>query len=143
MKGQTTMYSIEKTIQIAAPTHRIVEALTTQAGYRGWFTQSATFDGTHATFAFVRPEITRKVTFRVDRSDGAGVAMTCTSEENNPAWRGTKLAITVQGDRVQLVHSGYAAKDDYYEQCVQGWEYFLPSLKSYVETGRGTPWSAA
>jgi uncharacterized protein YndB with AHSA1/START domain len=133
------MYSIDKTIQIDAPIQRIVEALTTEAGYRGWFTQSATFDGAHATFTFPRPEITRKVTFRIDRCDAAGVAMTCTAEENNPAWRGTTLAITVQGEGVRLVHSGYPAKDDYYEQCVAGWEHFLPSLKSYVESGRGTP----
>jgi uncharacterized protein YndB with AHSA1/START domain len=137
------MHTIENTIEIAAPSHRIVEALTTQAGYRGWFTETATFDGTHATFTFARPEITRVVMFRVDHSDARGVAMTCTSEQNNPEWRGTKLAITVEGSRVRLVHSGYPEKDECYERCVQGWAYFLPSLKSYVETGRGTPYPAA
>jgi uncharacterized protein YndB with AHSA1/START domain len=137
------MHTIENTIEIAAPTHRIVEALTTEAGYRGWFTERATFDGRHATFSFARPDGTRTMTFRVDRSDAGGVAMTCTAEENNPAWRGTHLAITVEGGRVRLVHSGYPAKDEYYAQCVQGWAYFLPSLKRYVETGRGTPFPAA
>jgi hypothetical protein len=136
------MHTIENTIEITAPTHRIVEALTTQAGLRGWFAETAVFDGTHARFTFARPEITRTVSFRVDRCDERGVVMTCTAEENNPEWRGTKLAISVEGNRVRLVHSGYPAKDECYERCVQGWAYFMPSLKSYLETGRGTPFPA-
>ncbi len=137
------MHTIENTIEIAAPTHRILEALTTEAGLRGWFTESAAFDGSQATFTFVRPDITRTSTFRVDRCDARGIVMTCTAEQNNPEWRGTQLAISVEGSRVRLVHSGYAAKDECYERCVKGWAYFMPSLKSYVETGRGTPFPAA
>lgn len=137
------MHTILDIIEIAAPTHRIVEALTTQTGLRGWFTETATFDGRQATFTFVRPTITRTVGFRIDRCDARGIAMTCTSERNNPEWLGTALAITVEGTRVRLEHSGYAAKDEYYAQCVQGWAYFLASLKSYVETGCGTPLAAA
>jgi uncharacterized protein YndB with AHSA1/START domain len=137
------MHTIENTIEIAAPAHRIVEALTTQAGYRGWFTEAARVEGTCVTFGFPRPELTRTVTFQIDHSDARGIAMTCTAEENNPEWRGTKLAISVEGSRVRLVHSGYPAKDECYERCAQAWPYFLASLKSYVETGRGTPFPAA
>jgi uncharacterized protein YndB with AHSA1/START domain len=134
------MHTIENTIEIAAPAARILEALTTQAGYRGWFTETAIFDGTQVTFSFARPEVTRTQTFRVDHSDARGIAMTCTSQQNSPDWLGTRLAISVEGNRVRLVHAGYPEKNEYYEQCTQGWAYFLASLKGYVETGRGTPW---
>ncbi len=137
------MYTIENTIEIAAPADRILAALTTEAGLRGWFTETATFDGSRATFTFARPEITRTVTFRVDRCDARGIAMTCTAEHNNPEWRDTELAISLEGNRVRLVHAGYRDKDENYERCVKGWAYFMPSLKSYVETGRGTPFPAA
>jgi uncharacterized protein YndB with AHSA1/START domain len=137
------MHTIENAIDIAAPTDRIIEALTTEAGYRGWFTEATTFDGKQATFSFARPEITRTQTFRVDRSDGRGVAMTCTSETNNAEWLGTTLTIAVEGGRVRLAHAGYREKNEYFEQCTQGWAYFLASLKGYVETGRGTPWPSA
>ena len=137
------MHTIENTIDIAAPTHRIVEALTTEAGYRGWFTDTATFDGKQATFTFARPEVTRSQTFRVDRSDAGGVEMTCTSERNNPDWLGTTLTIRVEGGHVRLAHAGYREKNEYFQQCTQGWAYFLASLKGYVETGHGTPWLSA
>ena len=137
------MYTIENTIEIAAPASKILAALTTEAGLRGWFAESATFDGTHATFTFARPEITRSVSFSVDRCDARGIVMSCTAEHNNPEWRGTTLAMSVESNRVRLVHAGYPAKDECYERCVQGWAYFMPSLKAYVETGRGTPFPAA
>ena len=137
------MYTIENTIEIAAPASSILAALTTEAGLRGWFTESATFDGKHATFTFARPEITRVVSFAVERCDARGIVLRCTAEQNNPEWRDTTLAMSVEGNHVRLVHSGYPAKDECYERCVQGWAYFMPSLKSYVETGRGTPFPAA
>lgn len=136
------MHTIESTIEIPTPAHRIVEALTTQAGYRSWFTEATTFDGTHVTFTFAMPAITRVVTFRVDQRDARGIAMTCTSEQNNREWLGTQLAISVEDNRVRLVHAGFAEKNEYYDQCVKGWAYFLGSLKSYLETGVGTPLAA-
>jgi uncharacterized protein YndB with AHSA1/START domain len=137
------MYTIENTIEIAAPAHRIIEALTTEAGYRGWWTDEATYDGKAARFPFRNRDGARIVTFRVDQADARGVVMTCTAQEDNPDWLGTKLAISVEGGHVRLVHSGYPAKNETYERCVQGWAYFVTSLKSYVETGAGTPYKNA
>lgn len=137
------MYTIEHTIETTAPASDILRALTTEAGYRAWWTQTATFDGRHATFTFAKPTCTRKMTFLVDRSDARGIAMTCTASENNPDWLGTKLAISLEGGRVRLVHAGYPEKNENFDQCVQGWSYFMASLKSYLETGRGTPYVLA
>ncbi len=138
------MYTIESTIETPAPASTILAALTTEAGYRAWWTETATFDGRVATFSFAKPGGMRKMmTFAVERSDARGIAMTCTASENNPDWLGTKLAISIEDGRVRLVHSGYREKNENYEQCVRGWDYFMKSLADYLATGRGTPYALA
>ena len=37
------------------------------------------------------------------------------------------------------VASGFPASSACYEECVGGWKHFLGSLKTYLETGTGTP----
>jgi uncharacterized protein YndB with AHSA1/START domain len=138
--GMTTRnLSIDTTIEIAAPPSKILEALTTEAGYRAWLTETATYDDTHAAFPFERADGTRLVRFRIDHKDAHGIAMTCVAEQANPDWFGTELAFSIEGNRVRVVHSGYRTRNETYEQSIAGWTYFLGSLKSYVETGRGTP----
>jgi len=141
------MFTIDSTIDIAAPLARVRAAVTTEAGYRAWFAQDADFDGQQATFRFAQPNETRSVMFRVDRRDAGGIVMTCTAHENNPDWRGTTLAIelgeTPTGTRVHLSHAGYPAKNEVYERCSEAWPYFLRSLTSYLETGAGQPYPKA
>ena len=87
------MYSIENQIQIAATPARALVALTTSDGLRGWWTASTDCDVARreATFRFERQAGTMAATFRIDRADERGVAMTCIGEQNNAEWLGTKL----------------------------------------------------
>ena len=141
------MFTIDSTTDIAAPLASVRAAITSEAGYRAWFAQDTDFDGQHATFRFARPDETRVVTFRIDRCDEGGIAMTCVAHQNNPEWLGTKLALelteTPAGTRVHLSHAGYPAKDEVYERCAEAWPYFLRSLTSYILTGTGQPYPKA
>ncbi len=141
------MFTIDSTIDIAAPLARVRTAITTESGYRAWFAQDADFDGTRATFRFSRPSEPRSVTLQVDRCDGSAIVMTCIAHENNPDWLGTTLAIelgeTPTGTRLRLVHSGYPAKNEVYERCSEAWPHFLRSLASYMMTGTGEPYPKA
>jgi len=141
------MFTIDSTIDVAAPLPHVRTAITTEVGYRGWFAEDAHFDGRRATFRFSQPTETRSVTFRIDRSDGAGIGMTCVGHENNPDWLGTTLAIdldeTPTGTRIRLSHAGYPAKNEVYERCSEAWPFFLRSLTSYVTTGAGQPYPKA
>jgi uncharacterized protein YndB with AHSA1/START domain len=141
------MYTIDSTIEIAAPLSSVRTAITTEAGYRAWFAQDADFDGKEATFRFARPDETRSVTLRLDRCDESGVAMTCIANENNPDWMGTKLAIelgeTSTGTQVRLIHSGYPANNEVYQRCTVAWQHFLNSLAGYMMTGTGQPYPKA
>jgi uncharacterized protein YndB with AHSA1/START domain len=141
------MFTIETTIEIAAPLARVRDAVTTEAGFRAWFAQDADFDGRQGTFRFAQPAETRAVTFRVDRCHQAGIRMTCVQHQNNPDWLGTTLAIELtgaaSGTEVRLIHAGYPAKNEVYERCAEAWPYFLRSLAGYLTTGTGEPYPKA
>lgn len=141
------MFTIDQTIEIAAPITRARTAISTESGFRAWFAQDADFDGRQAVFRFSQPTETRSVTLRVDHCDETGIAMTCVGHENNPDWLGTKLVIelceTTTGTRVRLIHSGYPAKNEVYERCNEAWPYFLRSLTQYLQTGAGEPYPRA
>ncbi len=60
-------------------------------------------------------------------------------------WAGTsvtwQLTPVHNGTRLLFTHDGFAQVDEAYAQTRGNWEYFLASLKSYLETGKGTPGS--
>ena len=60
-------------------------------------------------------------------------------------WKGTsvtwRLTPVHGGTQVVFTHSGFAEADRRYEITRAWWEHFLGSLKSYLETGKGTPGS--
>jgi len=139
------MFTIENSIQISAPANRVLEALTTKAGIRGWWTTDVDCDleAREATFRFEKQAGVMAVTFRLDAADDKRVAMTCIRETNNADWLGTTLTFSLApaagGTRVDLVHAGYPAKNDLYDMCTKGWAFYLGSLKRYLETGKGEP----
>jgi uncharacterized protein YndB with AHSA1/START domain len=141
------MFTIDSTIEIAAPLAHVHTAITTEAGFHAWFARDADFDGKQATFRFSQPTETRSVTFQVDRCDSKGIVMTCIAQENNPDWLATTLKIdlgeTPTGTRVRMAHSGYPAKNEVYERCDDAWRYFLRSLAAYMTTGTGEPYPKA
>jgi uncharacterized protein YndB with AHSA1/START domain len=60
-------------------------------------------------------------------------------------WAGTSVTGHLEpvpnGTRVVFNRDGFAQADERYEMTRAWWEHFLVSLKSYLETGKGTPGS--
>jgi uncharacterized protein YndB with AHSA1/START domain len=138
------MPNIDDRIEIAAPRARVLEALTTERGNQGWWTKRAKVGvgvGAPAEFRFDGGATAFK--FRIDAIDENAVRMTCIGHENSPDWEGTTLKWELKdagkGTVVELHHDGWRTKSDTYERCIPGWRHFMGSLKSYVETGKGTP----
>ncbi|SRR5579883_857722 len=65
------------------------------------------------------------------------------SRQGPPPWVGTsvtwQLTPVHNGTILVFTHEGFAQADGRYEQIHSNWKYFLGSLKSYLETGQGTP----
>ena len=65
------------------------------------------------------------------------------SRQGPPPWAGTsvtwQLTPIQNGTTLIFTHDGFAQVDKSSEQIQKNWKYFLASLKSYLETGKGTP----
>jgi uncharacterized protein YndB with AHSA1/START domain len=139
------MNSIKDEVRIQATAGNVYEALTRQAGYRGWWNAVAEVDesvGGHATLRFVKDGQPVNMRFRIDDMHANDhVRWTCVSHDM-PSWIGTSLTWTLKDAggtvAVSLEHSGWTGKAP--ETVAHGWRHFLGSLKQYVETGVGQPW---
>ena len=65
------------------------------------------------------------------------------SRQGPPQWAGTSVTWQLtpihNGTKLVFTHEGFAQVDEAYAQTRGNWAYFLDSLKSYLETGKGTP----
>jgi uncharacterized protein YndB with AHSA1/START domain len=143
------MSAIENQLHIDAPLAQVYAALTTQEGVRGWWNQRcklAPETGGESTYHFTKGGGDIHMRFRNETVDPAGeVAWRCL-ENTNTSWVGTtvrwKLATDGQGTRLSFAHAGWPAgaeNTDGYRMVVGGWQHFMASLKSWVETGKGQP----
>jgi hypothetical protein len=62
-------------------------------------------------------------------------------------WKGTTIKWEIiednNGSEVTLTHQGLVPKLECFDICRAGWNYFLGSLKDFLETGKGYPYKEA
>jgi uncharacterized protein YndB with AHSA1/START domain len=139
------MSSIKDEARIQGGAAKVYEALTTQAGYRGWWNTVAEVPdatGGEAKLRFVKDGQPVNMRWRIDEmTANERVRWTCVAHDMAP-WIGTTLTWRIEpagdGVLVSLDHAGW--KDAPPAPVAEGWRHFLGSLKSYVETGTGQPW---
>jgi len=130
----------------------VYAALTTPQGLRGWWTQDcdvATKVGGTTRFRFGR----NHKDMRIERlQPGREVRWLCTAAQMFAAaqltrkdeWAGTQIVFRLTPDgegrtRVDFEHVGLVPELECYDQCSNGWRYYLDSLQQFVANGRGTP----
>src|SRR5258707_12727246 len=138
------MSAIVEERTIAAAPGRVFKALTHQDEIAHWWTNDLS----------AKPEVGSLAEFRFNRW-GAGVLqfevaeldagekVRWISRQGPPQWAGTsvtwQLTPVQNGTKLVFTHDGFAQVDEVYERTCGNWKYFLASLKSYLETGKGTP----
>jgi uncharacterized protein YndB with AHSA1/START domain len=143
LRKGTPMSAIVEKLTIEAAPPRVWAALTQQEEIVHWW----------ASEARVKPEVGSLGEFRF--RNGAFVIQLEVAEldqdekvhwisrRGSPQWTGTsviwQLTPIHNGTMLVFTHEGFAQIDESYEQIRGSWEYFLASLKSYLETGKGTP----
>lgn len=64
-------------------------------------------------------------------------------QQGNPEWINTHVTWDISpvgtGSKVLLGHHGFASADGSLPQTSYNWAYYLTSLTSYLETGKGNP----
>jgi uncharacterized protein YndB with AHSA1/START domain len=131
-------------VSIAAPPELVYEAVATKDGISDWWTQDGvrgeSRQGSRLEFFFGQPE--PAAVMEITRLDGrALVAWQCV--EGADEWVGTVLTfeLTPSGDEtvVLFTHADWRTPSEFMAHCSARWAYFLLSLKSLLETGKGTP----
>ena len=137
------MPDIRHLVIIDAPPETVYRAVTEQVGLAGWWT----------TEAVARPEAGSILEFtfgdeyhskmRLSRLiPNRRVEWECI--EGNKEWVGTTFTFDLEkkgGSTVlRFGQDGWSEATDFYALCYTTWTFYMRSLKSYSETGKGTPY---
>ena len=140
------MAAIVKEFTVEATPQRVWDALTRPDEIACWWTDDLNFTpevGSLAEFRFSQRTfiIQLEVSELAERSKARWISR----KGPAPHWDGTSVIWQLEpihnGTRVLFNHNGFAQADGRYEMTRAWWEHFLVSLKSYLETGKGTPGS--
>ncbi len=131
------MANMRHEVEIDAPPEKVFEAITTQAGLRGWWTADSMAEprvGSVAVFGFYN----RRLLFRMrieKLTPGKKVVWTCLGE--NDEWKGTRLIWQIsqkEGATVlRFVHGDWRSTSGYFAYCNSTWGMLMYRLKDYAE----------
>jgi uncharacterized protein YndB with AHSA1/START domain len=137
------MPDIVKELIIAATPKRVWSALTQPDELAHWST---------GEIAHRRPEVgilaqfrfrQGLVSFTLRSANWRPETVSWMTGQSPPSLGGTRviwrLTQVQAGTKVILSHEGFTQADEAYEDTKRDWDDFLDSLKSYLETGKGTP----
>lgn len=134
---------VSQDILVAALPRRVFDALSLQEGLSTWWTSDAAAEpvvGSVAEFGFYERAIVTR--FRIEELEAAKrIRWHCISgpEEYVGSEVVFELEAASAGTIVHFEHRQLEGTDDFLAHARQSWQRVLLSLKTYVETGAGTP----
>jgi uncharacterized protein YndB with AHSA1/START domain len=124
-------------IAIKSTPEKVYAALTTEAGFRHWWTADAKAEekvAGKAEFGFDK----RATVFRMKiekLNPGKDVVWSCNGD--NPEWAGTTLTWSISSENgmsvVRFTHSGWKSASELYAICNSSWGELMHRLRDYVE----------
>jgi uncharacterized protein YndB with AHSA1/START domain len=138
------MPDIRHRVEISSPLESVYEAVATTEGISEWWTRGGVRgeprEGSRLQFFFGKPEPAAVMEVTRLSPDGH-VSWNCVAGADE--WVGTNITFdltpTDAGTVVLFGHADWREPVEFMAHCSARWAYFLLSLKSYLETGRGTP----
>jgi uncharacterized protein YndB with AHSA1/START domain len=137
----------QATLEFSATPEAVFGALTTLPGLGSWWTSTVTGSGEEGGelrfyFGDDVPTI-----MRVDVATPGMVRWTCLGYVHLPDWAGTTVTFALSpaaggGTTLEFRHHGLTPQLECFQMCRSGWDHFLPSLRSYTDTGVGNPWAS-
>lgn len=145
--GESVEPDYQARVVFTSPPEAVFEALTTLRGLAGWWS-TVTGDGrTGGELRFVFND-DGPLVLRVDAAQPASlVQWTCVAYATLPDWAGTTISFELTsrangGCDLSFRHRGLTPRLECYNDCKNGWDHFIPSLRDYVDTGKGNPWAS-
>lgn len=136
------MADIRHLVVIDASPETVYAALTQQSGLAGWWTTETVAEpvvGSVAEFRFGSRYHNR---MRVEKLEqNSLVEWTCLAGDDE--WIDTTFTfdLTPQSEQtvVRFTHGNWREMTDFFAVCNYHWGFYMRSLKSFCETGRGEP----
>lgn len=130
-------------VGIEAPAHHVYRALATRSGLMNWWTWHVKGEPGPGAVVSVRFGDASSAELTVQElSPAEKVRWRCTAGPD--PWVGTEITFTlVPAGRETIVsfrHAGWREADETMAHFGTWWAYYLFSLRSWVEDGRGTPY---
>jgi uncharacterized protein YndB with AHSA1/START domain len=143
--GEVVADTIKHDLQVKASAAEAFKAVGTQAGINAWWAKNgdvAEAQGGPVELRFDHKGMKAVMQFDVtELQPDRRVEWTC-RENSNPIWPGSRLAWEIEpaatGSVVHFRHEGLKDGGNY-QEIVQGWQYFMDSLQSYLDGGTPTP----
>jgi len=136
------MADIIHRIGVQAPPARVFRALATRSGLINWLTWHVTGEPAPGTIVRLRFGDDGRDMKVLELSQDRRVRWQCVAGPRE--WVGTEISFELapgNGETiVRFAHTGWAEPGDFMAHCNCKWAYFLLSLKTWVEDGRGTPY---
>lgn len=136
------MSNIRFEFDIEAPIEQVYEALTEKSGLQGWWTRDVSIEageGSPARFGFGNQGEFNFTVAKLDENQHVKWDVV----QGAPDWGGTYITFDLEasdnGTKVHFAHRNFATEDGSFASVSYNWAYFMMSLKSYLETGEGTP----
>ena len=139
------MADIVQELTIKATPENVFHALTEPDGITGWWSNHVTAEPKVGSLTDVRFENGGVMKMEITNLEvGKNVHWRCRLSPHN--WEGSTITWDLmpisKGTKLLFGQHNLTVGDTGYsiEETRAGWEYFLLSLKSYLETGKGTPY---
>lgn len=138
------MANILMEFTVEAPVSTVYKAITEGAEVKGWWTVDNNLkpqQGSMAEFRFAGSGGFKFEVSKLDKDKG----VVWKTIEGLPDWGGTQVTFDLEakdgGTKVVFGHRDFATEAGSFGAVSYAWAGFMMSLKSYIETGQGKPYS--
>jgi len=141
------MPEIKISIEINNVVEKVYDAITKEENVKGWWTSDTTLDSEKGRFGF-NPygDFVDIIVEKLEPNKVVEWKVIDSVMLKKNEWVGTFIRFELSENKgktiLNFTHSGWLEKSKVFNSCTNGWNHFLKSLKSYLETGYGKPFKS-
>lgn len=138
------MSKIKHNFAIKTSASKVFDAITKIDNLKNWWTADTSWTNEkNGEIRFRFGQQITKIMKITKQTSGKEVHWTCI--EGPQEWKGTTISFWMWEDKnnqtqIRFEHDGWKEMSDFFGSCNYHWGFYLRSLKTWCETGKGTPY---
>lgn len=143
----TTHADYQTTIHVNASADAVFDALTTVTGLAAWWNPATGSGETGGELRFIMNAPEPLVIHVDEAARPISVRWTVTACPFLPDWIGTRPTFTItpldaDTSELHFHHQGLSEELECIDMCTRSWNFYMTSLRDYLEAGRGNPYGS-